>query len=113
METLLILDQERTPELRSAITRHGLRIVQEISPRVVLVEGETANLTATIREPGVLSISSSLSSQNEPAGILANLTTAETLFVNAWIQQQTKTNKTKKKRPCDGLDWDTPGYAAP
>lgn len=110
MEDLLILHRESVVDLRAAITGRGLRIMQQASPRVVLVEGDAENFATAIREQGVLSVTESLSGQGEPALKETNLTATESLFVRAWIHRQATPDK---KRPADGLDWDAPGFSAP
>lgn len=110
MDDLLILDQDRLTELYGILAGHRLRVVQEVSPRVVLVEGAAADLTAMAGETGVLSATARLADRGEPALGALSLTRTEDLFVKAWIQRQ---SSAEKSRPGDGLDWDSNGFSAP
>ncbi|NGZ04906.1 MAG: hypothetical protein G8237_00960 [Magnetococcales bacterium] len=110
MEDVLILDREHVAELRLIVTRHGLRIMQEASPWVILVEGEIDNFAVFENKKGIFSISTTLSSQNEAHLTPFNLTANEILFIKAWIHRKTLF---KKNRPGDGCEWDSTGFSCP
>ncbi|MEO5373454.1 MAG: hypothetical protein H7840_04155 [Alphaproteobacteria bacterium] len=113
MEELLILDQARAAEVRAAVAGRRLHIVQEASPRVVLVDGEAADLAALAGVAGVLLSGADLcgeSTSTEARLGPLGLTTTEALFVTAWIRRRTAP---AKSRSGDGADWDAPGFAAP
>jgi len=110
MEDLLILSEKRSQALRSQIVGNRLHIVQEASPRVVVVEGERDRLDAVARQPGVTSASDHLRRRDEAALASPDLDTGERLFVKAWLSRQ---RGTVKERVGDGLPWDSPGFSAP
>ncbi|MGE5506606.1 MAG: hypothetical protein ACM31L_19440 [Actinomycetota bacterium] len=110
MEDLLILDKGQTPLLRSAVSKGILRILQQASARVVLVDGADADLKAISRRAGVHSGLAHLATLNPQALAALDLTASERLFVKAWLLRKTAGDKS---RTGEGLDWDAPGFAPP
>lgn len=107
MEDLLILDQDRAPHLQALIAQRGLRVVQQASARVLVVEGEAGAVAALAQEAGVRSGQAPPMAEALPE---LGLTPGETLFIRAWLQ---RCDQGEKTRDWDGCPWDTSGFSAP
>ena len=96
-ELLVILSD---PAARKTIEQRA-RITQMISERVFTVSG--AELS------GIAGVHRVLTGKEEATGLPADLSPAETLFVNGWLLGRTL----KPSRRGEGLAWDTPGFQPP
>lgn len=110
MEDLLILDKRQAPLLHAAVLSGALRIVQQASARVVLVDAAAADLVKISQQAGVHSGLAHVAAENSQALTVLDLTASERLFVKAWLLRQTASDK---DRTGDGLDWDAPGFSPP
>jgi hypothetical protein len=108
MDVLMILSGDATPGLRAEIENRA-KIVQEASPRVLVVSGDPAEIRRLATSPDV-------TSDEELAGPVGSaahdrLTPSERLFVDAWIERRASAGQ--KRRVGEGLSWGAPGFEAP
>lgn len=104
MEILIIIRDEAVEKVQRQIGK--FTVLQEISPRVKVIEAsaETATEVAAIPEVTVLS------EQSGSEALVDSLTEEERLFVEAWrLKQQMGT----KQRPGEGASWDDPRFQPP
>ena len=106
MEALLVLDRSAQTDLRDQIERR-LQIVQEVSPSILVVSGDPADIQDLAEAPGVTS-EGELRGGDEADATLAP---SERLFVEAWLEHHHKMEE--KERPGDQLNWGSEGYEAP
>jgi|GEM_PF-3270479 len=127
MEALLVLDHTKEAALRRDLGTHALRIVQEASSRVVVVEGAAEGVHAFTQCGDVHAVAVPLGS-TPPSSPLAgtaadvgtgaggmaalNLTSGEALFIRAWLRRQTAASR-PAGRIGDGASWAAPGFQAP
>jgi hypothetical protein len=108
MDALMILSGEAARGLRAEIERR-VKIVQEVSPRVLAVSGDPVEIRRLADAPGVTSDEELAG----PAGsaVREHLTAGERLFVDGWIER--KAGVERKRRPGEGLSWGERDFEAP
>lgn len=104
MEQLLILDAPDASTLRRSLER-VVRIVQEGSDRLLIVEGSKVALGRAAKLHGV-SATDSL-----PKNIADSLSPGEQTFLAAWRKRHAA--MATKTRKGEGLSWGTKGYRPP
>lgn len=109
MESLLVLDASACDARRHDVRRHDLRIVQEASPRVLLVSGTADGVHALEALPGVWAVTAPPDGIAEKLAAL-DLSPTETLFVRAWLRRRAEA---PRRRKGTGELWDAPGFDAP
>jgi hypothetical protein len=82
----------------------GGRVVQQLPPRLAVVEAGASTVEELRGHPAVLAIGD----PDLPPDVLAGLTESERLFVDAWV-----VGRRAKSRRGDGLAWDAPGFTPP
>jgi hypothetical protein len=82
----------------------GGRVVQQLPPRLAVVEAGATALAELRGHPAVLAIGD----PDLPPAVVAGLTETERLFVDAWV-----VGRRAKSRRGDGLSWDAPGFTPP
>ena len=102
MKDLFILDEGANRNLRSQLEER-LHIVQEVSPRMLIVEGRSQDLEAARHLPGAL-VKEDLS-QSDLA-----LTASEKLFADAWSKPS---DADETERPFEGYNWGAKGFSPP
>ena len=103
MDELVIL---RGPDLlrTRAKIEQKLRITHEITPRVFVVDGEQAEITALLGDPDIGFAEALLREGTAPP----DLTQAERLFAEAWLKRR------EPKQPRgEGLNWGSKDFDAP
>ncbi|HEX9437452.1 MAG TPA: hypothetical protein VGA16_09890 [Candidatus Limnocylindria bacterium] len=103
-ELLVILTTEGTARTLDLI-RERHRVLQQASPRVVLIGAGPADAEHVSALPGVKAVTSG----DLPS--LEGLDDGEALFVRAWVAR-TKELPSKRRRG-GGLSWDAPGSEPP
>jgi hypothetical protein len=83
---------------------HPVTVVQQLPPRLVVIEADDAALAELRGHPDVLGIGD----PDLPTALVAALTETERLFVDAWV-----VGGRPKSRRGDGLSWDAPGFSPP
>lgn len=103
-EMLVILDAPASEEAEQRI-RTQYRVMQQVSPRVLVIR-RPADPAALRALPGVQDVAEG----SVPDALVRELSDAEALFVQAWSQ---RASMGAKRRPGEGLPWDTPGRTPP
>lgn len=104
MEQLLILNAADVVKPRRSIERL-VRVVQEGSDRLLVVEGSEDNIDQAAKLAGVSTLESLAADAAE------KLSSGEQLFLAAWRKRQG--TMAKKSRKGEGLSWGAKGYRAP
>jgi hypothetical protein len=103
MQELFILDPAYLEKLKPEI-QAKLSVVQEIPPRMMVVEGDPADIRSAAKLPGVQPCSDVMS-----ADALGSLSDSERLFFDSWKQR----TESKKDRKFEGLNWGAKGFEGP
>lgn len=104
MEILIIIQEDISEEEQRRINE--LTVLQEISPRVKVVEGSPEILEELAQLSGV----SVPTEESWNEALAQPLTAEERLFAEAWqLKQQMGT----KQRPGEGASWDDPDFQPP
>jgi hypothetical protein len=107
MDALIVLSGEMA-SVRAEIADRTT-IVQEGSPRVLVVRGDQAALQRLATLPSVTTDEELAGPEGKAAR--EGLTPGERLFVDAWLQG--RANVAEKRRVGDGKNWGVPGFEAP
>ena len=99
-ELLLILDENASDEILQS-----QRVLQQISPRVVIIESERPRNEVEGMK-GVQAVVEPGESMSEDVRDM--LTSSEALFADAYTRRARA-----KERPGEGLDWDAEGFLPP
>ena len=104
MEILIMIQDNATKEEQQRIAE--LTVLQEISPRVKVIEGSN-EITKEINKLSGVTL---LTEETWNEALAQSLTEVERLFVEAWqLKQQLGT----KQRPGEGAPWDDPNFQPP
>ena len=109
MDELVILHGPRRNQARKSLAK-SLRVVQEVSPYVVVVSEDESTISRFAQCTGSSVWLASTLDSEDPA-LDSELTPAEHLFVDAWLRRLRPSET--KRRIGEGFNWGTHGFKGP
>jgi hypothetical protein len=86
--------------------RRQYRVITALRHRVIVLELDDDAAERLRRDHDIAGVFE----RDVPADVVSQLQADARLFVNAWIQQQTRQDKPRRS---EGLSWDSPGFEPP